>query len=156
MSPGPVEIHRDRRSFHVDGIEFVGAELELDDHASRRADGIVVPGREVLQRLHQASRHVPGFGRLDRSVDQTLAARNGVEEKLGGSKARVEAVSDEALGGRLPGIFVEVRETAVLEAVRHPLAADDLLSDHGNHLRDVDVRTLGSRLGHNERRVVPA
>ena len=48
----------------------------------------------------------------------------------------------------------KVRQRAVHKALRDAAAADDLLADAGDHLRDVDLGALGAALGHDERAVV--
>ena len=50
--------------------------------------------------------------------------------------------------------LLEVRKRTVLEAVGNARAADGLLADARNHLRDVDERALGAAYGHDQRTVV--
>ncbi|CAF3521502.1 unnamed protein product [Fusarium graminearum] len=43
---------------------------------------------------------------------------------------------------------------SVLKPIRHTSAADNLLSNKGNHLSYVEVRTLRSRFSHDKRSVI--
>lgn len=170
MGPGAGELDGRRFRLEVRGVESVVAVHELDDSSDRVAHRAVVATREILERLHQSTRHVPRLGRLDRRVDQALTSRNGVEQELGRDEPRVERVAHKALRGGVLGSLAEVGEGAVLEAVGHPRAGDDLLSDASDHLGDINLgactsvryarkrggRTLGSAGGHDEGRVVAA
>lgn len=81
--------------------------------ASHRA---VVVDIKVLQRLHQAARHVARLCRLHSRVHQTLAPSHRVEEELVRLQPREEAVGDEALArGRLVPAR-EVRQGSILQA----------------------------------------
>ena len=54
---------------------------------------------------------------------------------------------------QIPTVAVEVRQRAVLEAVRDAVPADGLLTDAGDHLRDVDERALRAAHRHRQRAV---
>lgn len=45
---------------------------------------------------------------------------------------------------------IKMRESPLLEAVGHAFAADGLLSDTRNHLRDVDRRALRATHSHDQ------
>ena len=113
---------------------------ELDDVAERVADRAVVLDHDVLERLDEPTLDVARLGRLNRRVDQTLATGHGVEEELlRREPAQVRVLHEAARLGRIV-VLGEVRQRAVLEAERDPLALDRLLTDTGRHLRDVDER----------------
>lgn len=61
-------------------LDFKGAESDYSTHAD------VVVGVQVLQRLHEAARHVPRFRSLHRCVHQPLPPSHRVEEELRGAE----------------------------------------------------------------------
>ena len=65
-----------------------------------------------------------------------------MKEELRRRESGVEAVLDEALRSRNFRVALEVRQSSVLEAVGNSLAVQSLLADTGDHLGDVDERTL--------------
>jgi hypothetical protein len=64
-----------------------------------------------------------------------------VEQELGRPQSGVERVGDETLREGVDGALGEVREGTVLETVRDTVTGDNLLSDTGDHLGDVDLGT---------------
>jgi hypothetical protein len=91
----------------------------------------------------RTSSHVTRFGSLDGRVDQTFSARDGVEEELCGRETGEETVADESLRWRVLGLLSEVGQGAVLETIGDTATRDNLLTDTGDHLGDVDDGTCG-------------
>lgn len=122
-------------------VQVVVTVLELDDTTDTVAHTEIVLSGKVLERLHETTSHVTSLGSLDCSVDQTFTTRDSVEQELGGSKTGEETVTDETLRRRVLRLLAEVRQGTVLETVGDTVTGNNLLSDKGNHLRDVDTRT---------------
>jgi hypothetical protein len=89
--------------------------------------------------LHQPPLHVTRLGRLDRRVDETFSSRDGVRQELGRRETGEERVPDETFGGRFASLLLEVGEEPILEAVWNSGTGDDLLTDDGDHLGNVDL-----------------
>eukprot|EP00047_Mylnosiga_fluctuans_P009121 m.10081 g.10081 ORF g.10081 m.10081 type:complete len:806 (-) comp2487_c0_seq1:1984-4401(-) len=153
VSKGVIPLDRCAVALHLDGVQAVITVAELNDSANGGADRQIVVCREVLEGLHQTTLHVARLGGLDGRVDEALAAAHGVEEELRRRQPRVEAVANEALGGRMAVQTPEVRQRALLEAVGDTRPANRLLADTRNHLREVQKRALGATLGHDQRGV---
>lgn len=64
-----------------------------------------------------------------------------MEKEFGRSEAGEERVTDETLGGRVLGLFAEMRKRSILETVSNTRTTNNLLTDTGNHLGDVNDGT---------------
>mmetsp|Transcript_13596 Transcript_13596/g.53657 ORF Transcript_13596/g.53657 Transcript_13596/m.53657 type:complete len:374 (-) Transcript_13596:2122-3243(-) len=146
-----LEIARVRALGHVRAVLAV---LELHHGSVAVADGVIVVHPKRLEVLDHAPLQVPRTRRLDRGVDEALAAGHGVEEELGGSHPAEERVGDETLRRRGLLAPFEVRQRSLGEPVWRPHAPHGLLPDARHHLRDVDGRSLAATERHDERRVV--
>lgn len=95
----------------------------------------------VNTHLHQSTLHVTRLGGLDSGIDQTFTTRDGVEQELGRREAGKETISDESAGAGLAILLRKVGERPVLEAVADTGSRNNLLTDAGDHLCDVDLGT---------------
>ena len=141
MRPAPNVLDRRRISLETGRVEHIISVLELDNTTDTVPDGKVVMRAQVLEGLHETSGHITRLGSLDGGIDQTLSTRHGVEDELGRRQPREERVSHESLRGRFPRLLLEVRERSILESIVDSRSTDNLLSDTGNHLGDVDDRS---------------
>ncbi len=145
MSPRSLVVYRLSITFQAGRVQPVVAVTELDHAPDSIADGGVVVGDEILQGLHETSLHVTSLGSLDGGIDQTFTTGDGVEEELCGVQAGVKTVPYKSLRRRISRLLGEVGERAVLETIWNTVAGDNLLSDTGHHLRDVDDGTCERR-----------
>jgi hypothetical protein len=103
---------------------------------------------EVLERFHQSSLNVAGFGRLARGIDQSLTTAHSVEVEFLRSQAEEVAGADESFAVKAEVVFGEVRERPPVEAEPDPLTFDVLLADTSHDLRDVLLTALRARGDH--------
>lgn len=141
VPPCSLVVHGLRVTFETGRVEAVVTITELHHSTDGIAHGRVVVRDKIFQRLHKSPLHVTSLGSLDSSVDKTFTTRDGVEQELGRGEAGVETVPHEPLRRRVARLLGEVRKRTVLEAVGHTMTSDNLLSDTGNHLGDVDDGT---------------
>lgn len=141
MRPTSNVLHRRSITFQTSRIKHIVTVLELHDTSNRIPNTQIIVCTQVLKRLHQSTSHITGFGSLDCSVDQTFSTRHGVEKEFGRSEAGEERIADEPLGGRVLGLFAEMRKRPILETVSNTRTTNDLLTDTGNHLGDVNDGT---------------
>ena len=87
-------------------------------------------------------------------VNETHATTHGVKEELLRREPRNEGVLHEAARPRRVVVFREVRQRAVLKPVGDALAVNELLTEARNHLRNVQIAALGTRLDHGHEPVV--
>jgi len=103
------------------------------------------PPRREETHLHESTSHVTRLGGLDSGIDETFSSRHGVSEELGGCETGEEGVSNESFGGRFSRLLLEVRKKSILESIDDSRTGDNLLSDDGDHLGDVNLGTWERR-----------
>ena len=123
---------------------------ELNHFSECVSDGAIVPDHQILHGLHEPPLDVPSGGRLDGSVDKTLATSHGVKEELLGREPPQIRILDKSSTFGAEVVLREVRQRALVEAKRNTLAFNILLPDTSNHLRDIDERSLGSSSHHTD------
>lgn len=141
MPPCSLIVHRLSVTLETGWVEAVITITELHHSTDGIAHGRVVMRDEILQRLHKSTLHVARLGSLDGGVDQTLTTRDGVEQELGRGEARVKTIPHEPLRWGVARLLGEMGQRAVLETVGYTMTGNNLLSDTGNHLGDVDDGT---------------
>ena len=141
MSPSTLVVDRLGVTFEAGRVQPIVTVAKLHDTTNSIANRGIVVRNKILQRLHEAALHVPSFSSLDGGIDQTFTTRDGVKQEFRGGETSVETVTDETLRRRVSRLLWEVRELAVLEAIGNTVAGDNLLSDTGHHLRDIDDGT---------------
>ena len=122
---------------HRDGINPILTVGKLNDGSRHVTNSAVMLDVLVFHRLHQTTLNIARVGCLNSRINQTLTSRLRVEEELGGQQAVHEGILNEAT--RLHTVIVarKVRQCAVLQGVLNSLALNQLLTQQGNHLRDV-------------------
>lgn len=65
-----------------------------------------------------------------------------MEEEFCGRKTAIEGILDESFGGGVLRSRLKMGQTSVVKAVGDSLSVHCLLSDAGNHLRQIDVGTF--------------
>jgi len=76
-----------------------------------------------------------------------------MEEELDSSQTVVKRISYETFGIWSLAMPLEVRQGAVTESVGNSGAVDDLGSDAGNHLTQVEIGSFGAASGHDARSI---
>ena len=110
-----------------------------------------IPGCSVF---NEDDRSVPGH-RLDGRVDEPLAPRHGVHEKLLRLEPLHEGRLHEATGVAAVVVPAEVRQDAPLERQRNAPALDVLLSEPPHHLAHVHFLAFGAGVDHGQQSAPP-
>ena len=141
-------------ALHFDGVNAVLAVAELNDAALVVAHRHVVLNLQILHALDESALDISSGTGLNGGVNETYATTHGVEEELLRREPRNEGVLHEAARPRRVVVFREVRQRAVLKPVGDALAVNELLPEARNHLRNVQIAALGTRLDHGHEAVV--
>ena len=131
----------------LDG-QAVLAVLELNDAVVAVAHRQIVAHDDALEVFDETALQVAAAARLDRRVDEALAARHAVEEVLLGREAAHEAVGDEAAARRRRIVGQKRGQRVAVGHEARPPALELLLAEQTRHLHGVDARALGARLDH--------
>ena len=141
-------------ALHFDGVNAVLAVAELNDAALVVAHRHVVLNLQILHALDESALDISSRRGFHSGVNETHATTHGVKEELLRREPRNEGVLHEAARARGVVVLREVRQRAVLKPVGDALAVNELLSEARNHLRNVQIAALGTRLDHGHEAVV--
>ncbi|KAH3666447.1 hypothetical protein OGAPHI_003443 [Ogataea philodendri] len=129
-------------------IDRVSTIKELDQSSISVSDRVVVRNVNSFQLLSQTTLQVTRVGSLHGSVNQTFSTCHTVEVVLLWTDSRVESVLDVSTSTDVGLEWLEARKRLTGNHHRDSSAFQSLLSKKTHNLRNINVRTLGTRKSH--------
>ena len=139
--------------FHLNRIEIIITVGKLDDFAHVVTDRLVISDVNIFQGFDNTSLNIARFRGLDCSINETNTTSHSVKEHFIRSESTNKGVFNEPPSTGWIVVFSKMRQSSMFKTVGDTFSFHTLLSQTGQHLRNVNRWTLGTGIDNHQKAV---